>query len=198
MFVFGHLGIGSKLVQPLMGGKGPAGLPRRWMLLGTLLPDLLDKPLYWGLVILSDHQAKALEWMRGTRLFGHTALFLMLITLYATLRRSKVAAALAVGVASHLLLDHIADHFVWNAPMSIRYSEIVWPAFGWEFPVSPFKNPLEHAANIFQPFLLWAEVVGASLLSWDYWVSKHRSEILKEGRMTGPLKKIRAQFRRRR
>ena len=198
MFVLGHLGIGSKLVQPLMGGKGPAGLPRRWMLFGTLLPDLMDKPLYWGLVLATDHQAKALDWMRGTRLFGHTAIFLVLITLYATLRRSKLAAALAVGVASHLLLDHIADQFISNGPMSIRYSEIVWPAFGWEFPASPFKSPAEHAAHIFQPFLMWAEIVGAALLSWDYWVSKHRSEILKEGRLFGPLRKIRAKFKRRR
>ena len=194
MFVLGHLGIGSKLVQPVMGGKGPAGLPRRWMLLGTLLPDLMDKPLYWGLVIFTHRQAPMLEWIRGTRAFGHTALFLLLLTLFAMLRRSKAAAALAIGVASHLLLDHISDHFVWNTGMAIRYSELVWPAFGWEFPSSPYKNLGAHAWHIFQPFLFGAELVGGSLLAWDYWIAKHRGEILKEGRL-GPFKKLRTRLR---
>lgn len=197
MFLLGHLGIGSKLVQPAMGGKGPAGLPRRWMLLGTLLPDLMDKPLYWGLVMATQHQSALLEWIRGTRAFGHTALFLILLTLCARLRHSKVLAALALGVASHLLLDHVSDHFVWNKGMPISHSELFWPFFGWAFPESPYKNLGEHAWHVFQPFLFGAEIVGGLLLGWDYWIFRHRGEILKENR-TGPLAKLRERLRRRR
>ncbi|MBI5201898.1 MAG: metal-dependent hydrolase, partial [Elusimicrobia bacterium] len=41
MIFFGHLGLGDALAAPVR-----RGLPRRWVLLGTVLPDLLDKPLY--------------------------------------------------------------------------------------------------------------------------------------------------------
>ena len=47
MFFFGHLGAGSRLASPFS-----KGLPRGLLLLGTLLPDLIDKPLFYGLLFL--------------------------------------------------------------------------------------------------------------------------------------------------
>jgi hypothetical protein len=44
MFFFGHLGVGATLVRPWK-----ERLPFRWVLLGAVLPDLIDKPLYYGL-----------------------------------------------------------------------------------------------------------------------------------------------------
>ena len=43
MFIFGHLGIGSKMVYPWR-----KQITRGALLVGTVLPDLIDKPLYYG------------------------------------------------------------------------------------------------------------------------------------------------------
>src|SRR4051812_43545813 len=104
MFVFGHLGIGSKLATPWA-----QGLPRRWLLVGTLLPDLIDKPLYYGLSFATGKSGTDLGLISGTRTFGHTALFLVLLALGSIIRRSRILAALALGTATHLLIDNFGD-----------------------------------------------------------------------------------------
>src|SRR5258708_4279712 len=93
MFPLGPLGIG-----PFAAARrvSPDGLP--WFLLGPLLPDLIDKPLYYALRLALGHPAWIVV---GTRTFGHTLLFVLL--LFAVLPR-RIGAALSLGMLTHLSL----------------------------------------------------------------------------------------------
>src|SRR6185312_7307809 len=102
MFVLAHLGIGLELARPWR-----RRLPVKPLLLGTLLPDLIDKPLYYGLAWATGRRGYAIGLISGTRTFGHTVLFAAAIAAYAAARRSKAAAAVALGCATHLILDAV-------------------------------------------------------------------------------------------
>lgn len=187
MFVFGHLGIGSKLVQPLAkqvcsGG----GLSKKWILLGTVLPDLLDKPLYYAFQILSEGGSPVLEWLRGTRSFGHTGLLLLGLAAFAAFRRSGVLSALLLGVASHLLLDPFSDWVMSVSGESLHPgfdygpSALFWPLTGWWFPARPPRLGLsEHLFGVFSPVLLSFEVLGAGILCWDFRIFSRKTKKIK-------------------
>jgi hypothetical protein len=163
MFFFGHLGIGSKIVSPLT-----RGLPKKAVLLGTILPDLIDKPLYYGLSLATGKQGSDLGLVSGSRTFAHTALFLLVITCAAILRRSKPLAALSLGIASHLLLDSLSSYLISHPQQEIFRSVIMWPLNGWAFPIIPFHNLGEHLSTISQPSSLAAEGIGLILLGREW------------------------------
>lgn len=187
MFVFAHLGIGSLLVRPWT-----QGLRRRWVLLGTLLPDLIDKPLYYGLSWITGKHGAELGLFSGTRTFGHTGLFLILLALASFSRRSLVLAALALGAASHLLLDHLSDTVGLSGGRSAgNIKGLLWPVLGIQFPVMPFKDATEHASVGGRPGLLAVEAFGAFLLLWDWWKKRHKNEILAEVQRDRRLRHLR-------
>jgi len=164
MFPLGHLGIGTFAAARRVSTNG---LP--WFLLGTLLPDLIDKPLYYALRLALGHPAGIIV---GTRTFGHTLLFVVL--LFAMLPR-RIGAPLSLGMLTHLSLDVLGD-FVgplipWlgqhlSSPNMLH--AIFFPLLGLRFPVMPFKNALEHAATLGNPWILTGELVGAALLVWQW------------------------------
>ena len=65
MFVFGHLGIGYKLASPWS-----RRLSKRLILLGTVLPDLIDKPVYYGLSWWTGKSGAALGLIDRARQVG--------------------------------------------------------------------------------------------------------------------------------
>lgn len=172
MFVLGHMGVGSKLVQPLSHG-----LPRRFLFLGTILPDLIDKPLYYGLVLATGKRQAELGLICGTRTFGHTALLLLSIAAVAWLKRSRALAAVALGVATHLLIDVLGDRIMHpeNFPSSAQVA-LLWPFLKSFVPI-PFESASEHLRTILNPWVLGGEIVGALILAWDGWKSWHQGEI---------------------
>ncbi len=103
MFLFGHLGIGERLGR-LFTKPGT----RAALLLGCLLPDLVDKPLYYGLVFATGKHAAELGLISGSRTVGHTLLFALLC---GALVRGPRGRALFAGMVSHLLLDLSGDLF---------------------------------------------------------------------------------------
>ena len=157
MFFFGHLGIGLKTAQPFR-----RGLPLKPLLIGTLLPDLIDKPLYYGLSWATGRHGYDLGLISGTRTFGHTILFTATLGILAAARRSKVLAALALGSATHLVLDVVTDVFTRRSDYSLRV--LAWPLLGWQFPGYTYSGLREHLGNIREPFLLYAELIGAAIL----------------------------------
>lgn len=165
MFVFGHLGIGSTIAKPWS-----RGISRRVLLLGTILPDLIDKPTYYLLVLFTGKHSQELGMLAGTRLFGHTALFLALLLAAAFFwkRRRALFAALALGVATHLLLDNVADALLGDHSRSALIA-MTWPWFGWNFPAIPFHSIGAHLRHSFDPRLLACEGLGLVLLAWDFW-----------------------------
>jgi hypothetical protein len=162
MFLFGHLGIGMKLADPWA-----RRLRTRYVLLGTILPDLIDKPLYYGLSWITHKRGAELGLISGTRTFGHTALSLILMTTVATVFRIRWLAAISIGVATHLLLDNLGDRFFVGHSFSLQ--ALAWPFLGWHFPDFPFANAHEHLSLIRDPYFLICELIGILFLLWEYW-----------------------------
>jgi hypothetical protein len=169
MFIFGHLGIGSKIVSPWT-----TGLPRRAVLVGTVLPDLIDKPLYWGAALVTQQRGADIGLISGTRTLGHTAIFLFLIVAIALVRRSKMLAALALGMATHLFLDNLSDHFASFPSDHSALMAMTWPFMGPNF----FAIPPDRHIFSLTPFLIGSELVGIALLGWDQWKLAHAGEII--------------------
>jgi hypothetical protein len=181
MFVFAHTGIGSTLVRPWR-----RNLPRKMILLGTLLPDLIDKSLYYGATLLRHLDPGGLDIISGTRTFGHTALFLLILSWIAVIRGSRPLAALALGVATHLLLDGFGDTFGPDVPGDGAASALLWPLTGWRFPWSPYGSLSEHLSAYAAPFFLWAEAIGLALLVLDFGETRLRRARRRDSRSIAP------------
>ena len=177
MIFFGHLGLGLTLARPWMG-KERSTDPRA-VLVGCVLPDLIDKPLYYGLSAWTGHSGDALGVISGTRTLGHTLLFLIALLLVSRWGKSRVAWALFLGAFTHVLFDHLGDALSpWInqglAPENPFLSDhrrlqgVLFPFLGAVFPEYPFLNAADHGSTIRKPHLWGAEVLGAALLAWDY------------------------------
>lgn len=174
MFLFAHMGIGEAISKPFS-----RGFKRRWILVGTLLPDLIDKPLYYSLSLATGLNGPDLGLISGTRTFGHTAIFLAALMLLAYFRKSRTVAALALGCATHLLLDAISDswlpHDVGKATM---INALLFPWDGARFPVYPFQGVSEHLKSFQRGPLIFAEILGLLFFIWETWKHLHTGEIL--------------------
>jgi hypothetical protein len=81
--------------------------------------------------------------------------------------RSEAARALAIGAATHFVLDFVG--------LSMDHQTLLWPLFGWRFPAYPFRNAGQHLATVLNPVTLAGEVVGGAILAWDYWKARRRT-----------------------
>jgi hypothetical protein len=143
----------------------------RFLLLGTVLADLIDKPLYYGLSIVTGRAGADLGLISSTRSFGHTLALCLL--LYAILPR-RIGTPLAAGMLTHLFLDEMGDFFglVWVRPGPPRTgpdtsAAILFPLFGFHFPILPFSSATEHMRSLVDPYTLLGEAVGAVLLYFN-------------------------------
>jgi hypothetical protein len=157
MFPLGHLGIGLETARPFR-----RALPLKPLLLGTLVPDMLDKPLYYGLALATGRHGRELGIVAGTRNFGHTVLLTAGLAGLASMRRSKVLAALALGSATHLLLDLVSD-FLENGARD-TFKALLWPLLGWQFPFYAKFGLHDHFLRIQEPVIFTSEIIGALLL----------------------------------
>lgn len=135
MFVLGHLGLtlfAGRLLAPLAssGERFPVG----FLLVGALLPDLIDKPLGHAL----------LPWDNG-RLWAHTLLFAGLLIGLAVLTASRRVSAVGLGTAIHQLLDQ-----AWQDPASW-----LWP-FAGPFPRSVSTGMPDWLTIIATDPFIWA------------------------------------------
>ena len=125
----------------------------RLLLVGSLLPDIIDKPV---------GQYFFRETFSQGRIFSHTLLFLVIITVagyYLYKRRRAVwLLTLSFGTFLHLILDEI-----WNAPRTL-----FWPFQGFTFGRVDLTS---WVPNIFQallsvPEVYLSEAVGLMILLW--------------------------------
>jgi hypothetical protein len=160
MLFLGHLGIGSRLARLFS-----RDLPLPWIFLGTILPDLIDKSLYYGF-------RHVWPWMSCTRIIGHTGVLLLTLTLGSVLAGSRKGLAVALGVLTHLVLDVAGDGFeLFDASASAR--AILFPLMG-PFTVEHKASLLVHASDKLQShYVLYAEAIGAALLLAQ-WLSARR------------------------
>jgi hypothetical protein len=170
MFVLGHAGIGSRMLGPLR-----EMLPARWVIFGCLLPDILDKPLFYGLLWLEGRPDRVIT---GTRTIGHTGLFLLALALLSAVTRRRELWAIAAGVTTHLLLD-IGGELIGGADAeSSIWHAIFYPRFGGRFPVAHFGSILEHLSlSAKSAYVIAGELLGGAILL-RAWILRRRAASL--------------------
>jgi inner membrane protein len=121
----------------------------RFLVIGSLLPDIIDKPI--GHMFLGNG-----------RVFAHTLLFLLLLIVVGTIvyRRNKHlwGLSLAAGVFMHLFLDTM-----WLAPHTL-----FWPFLGWVFEREDYSD---YWHRLFQLLLSHrteaiCEIIGFIIVVW--------------------------------
>lgn len=117
-------------------------LDLRLLVIGGLLPDLIDKPL------------SLIQPLAYGRTIAHTLLFLLIITaigLWFHYKRSRDGALfLSFGVLVHLLLDQI-----WFEP-----GVFLWPLPGWQFPAGHFSTSVLVYGLLTDPAVYLPEIAG--------------------------------------
>lgn len=182
MLLFAHTGItlGAATIVADAANRKPswfASLSRfldiRWLLVGSLLPDIIDKPI--GQYLFKDT-------FNNGRIFAHTLLFLIIISaigiILYKMKRQTWMIALSIGTLAHLVLDEM-----WQTPKTL-----FWPFLGFNFPKADLEG---WARNIWEaifstPSLYIPEIVGlAVLIVLGVYLLKRRGVInfLKHGRV---------------
>lgn len=181
MFVFGHLGIGSGLV--LLAKRD---LPVSGVFAGTLAPDLLDKPLFYGLVRTRLLPADLCAWLPGTRTVGHTLLAAALVAvlaLFARGTRRPWLVGAALGMVSHDFLDIASDAvaalhggFPFTTATSGAWRAAFFPFAGTPFCTSLNLDFLNHFLASLRVHLV-SELLGAALLATAILVTRRHAPL---------------------
>jgi inner membrane protein len=140
--------------------KRTKGLDLRFVIIGSLLPDIIDKPIgnYFFRNIFGN----------GV-LYCHTLLFILILTLVgyftSVIYKKSFIFLLAFGSFVHLILD-----FVWLNP-----SVFLWPLFGFTFEKGtspPFREWLWGLLlEVFKmPWVAIPELVGVIITIWFVWL----------------------------
>ena len=167
MFFFAHLGLGLGLAW-LVAWKLPVRFDYRLVLFGSLLPDIIDKPLGYVLGLEG-------------RIWAHTLVFLLALTALSFAPRLWSLRFVAFGVGTHYLVDRL-----WESPRILLY-----PAFGWSFNPVAFDTERWVYTLLNDPLVQAGEIVGLAILllfAWHYrlvsW--KDLREFVRHGTLPGP------------
>ena len=133
------------------GGAG-LRLDYRLVMLGSMLPDLIDKPL--GHFILRDT-------LNNGRIYGHTLAFALALLVFSlvALRIGKAGPVVVwLGLMAHLALDGM-----WQSP-----DTLLWPLYGWSFPVLEYSFFWDNLRNLARPENLIPELMGLAVLVYGF------------------------------
>jgi membrane-bound metal-dependent hydrolase YbcI (DUF457 family) len=165
-----HLGTAATLVYVTLGRSR---IDYRFILIGAVLPDLLDGLL--GLFGVTGASGRGV----AHSLLTVTFVAVLVVLLFRGQRRLSLVGT-PVGWLIHLVCDGM-----WNAPRTF-----LWPLFGTGFsaqPAEPYSwsiitDPLAHLAT-------WGgELIGVALLAW-FWVAfglsdpERRKRFLSDGHL---------------
>ena len=150
VFVLGHVGIGLGIAW-LLTYRRPVSIDYRLVLVGTMLPDLIDKPL-GSLLGLQE------------RLWAHSLLFLVVLLALSRIPRIRGLEWVGFGVATHFLLD-----LIWDTP-----NAFLWP-FGGPFLPSTFSVGSYVHILLTDPYVQAGEIVGTVALVAIAWSCGIRS-----------------------
>ncbi|MDP4178131.1 MAG: metal-dependent hydrolase [Bacillota bacterium] len=161
MIFFGHLGLTTgvfNLYEKLLKDKHHIGkntIDYRFVLAGSILPDLIDKPI--GALIFRNT-------FHNSRIFAHTLLFSVILLILGIFyyRKSLKSSILLLGICS---LIHLALDSMWE------YKEIMfWPYYGLKFPARPegdwLKEDIIHLLS--NPIYLIPEIVGFLIILYNF------------------------------
>jgi inner membrane protein len=155
MIFFGHLGI-TLLIGFLIFTFLKKKIDYRFLLVGAILPDLIDKPI--------GHYLFYSTFQNG-RIFAHTILFMLLLVALAALlwRKYRFAGA---GVLAFGAIAHITEDQMWREPVTA-----FWPLLGWEFPKLDIPNYAGYIwdAVLHDPTAYVPEIIGLVILAGFAW-----------------------------
>jgi inner membrane protein len=144
-----HLGMTTLIARYVF--RDPA-MDLRWLAVGAVLPDIIDKPI--GSILWNDV-------FHNHRVFAHTlvlpvlALAAIMIVTQRQSRSRKAAIAIVLGWFVHLILDG-----VWASPEAF-----FWPFFGLDFPRLAGSDFGTLLGNMVGNPLVWVgEAAGAAYL----------------------------------
>jgi len=161
MLLFAHLGLS------LAAGRMIRRTSLAFLALGSMLPDIIDKPL--------GHLLYGTPAMG--RIYAHTLLFLLLISAMALYLGDSRLGSLSGGVLSHLILDSM-----WASPVIL-----LWPLLG-PFPQAASMDALSWMQALLQglrnPFILIPECLG--LAEIVYLLQEGRSSLAEKARALLP------------
>lgn len=169
--LFWHLGASLWLFRWIF--KDPK-VDVRFLLLGAILPDLIDLPV--GTLLLADRYSTGELWFHS--LIAPTAYITIVLLTTRRGRRRRAWMALGVGWLFHLLLDG----------MWFSQEVFLWPFFGDIPPGEAPYWPLAWERAWSDPWRWGKEAVGAGYLIW-LWAAlgmsrpEHRWETLQTGRL---------------
>ena len=141
-------------------------LDLRILLVGSLLPDIIDKPL--GHILFR-------EYFSSGRIFAHTLLFTVLIVLGGILLRYRTGKTwllvLSLGSFAHLILDQM-----WLPDWRTTF---LWPFYGWDFPKADIT---EWSGNLWdallhEPAVYIPEIIGGVVILIFLWVLIRNSKL---------------------
>jgi inner membrane protein len=149
----------------------------RYLLVGAILPDLVDLPV--GTLLLANSYATGELWLHSLIIPSIYMVGVLMLTRRG--RRRRAYMAVGIGWLFHLLLDGL-----WTYP-----EVFLWPFFGWEIPMgdAPYwSNAMDRA--LADPWRWGLEVLGLAYLGW-LWVAvglgvkERRAGVLRTGRLPG-------------
>ena len=129
----------------------------RLLLIGSLLPDIIDKPI--GQWLFN-------EYFSNGRIFSHTLLFLILTTILGLFFHRKYGRtwflSLSFGTFMHLILDQM-----WRAPKTL-----LWPVLGLEFDRIDLTGWIGGIWQVLltDPAIYIPELFGLFIIIWFFWV----------------------------
>jgi len=129
----------------------------RLLLIGSLLPDIIDKPV--GIFLFG-------ETFGSGRIYAHTLLFLIVISLvgYFLYRRysKNWLLVLSFGTFVHLILDE----------MWLEAETLLWPLYGFAFPETDITGWWQDMFRLLvaDPGVFIPEIVGGVILILFVWV----------------------------
>lgn len=180
MIFFGHLGLTTgavKLYEKCIPSKkdniDKGYIDYRFVLVGAILPDLIDKPI--GAILFRST-------FHNSRIFCHSLIvseILILIGLYFWFKE-KNNKSLLLGTAS---LIHLVFDSMWKYP-----TILFWPFTGWRLPQRPegdwalsTMDKLLHDPSTYAP-----EILGFIILTF-FFIKLVRNRKIKEFIKTGRL-----------
>ena len=121
MLLFGHIGVtlGLFFVVGLFLPRLKTIIDPKYLAIGAILPDLIDKPL--GLVIFAST-------ITTGRMIGHTFLFSLLLFLVGLYSYGKKRALIILSLSTGSLF-HLIEDQSWRVPKIL-----FWPLQGLSFP----------------------------------------------------------------
>lgn len=163
MWPWGHLAVGYLLYTSLVrvrDGRSPDGPTVLLLAFGTQFPDLVDKPLAWGLGVLPSGRTLAHSLLAAT---------IVVAVVYAYARHRDVpelAVAFGVGYLSHPFADALLP-FLQGQTEYVAY--LFWPLLGMPF----YETEATVLASIgaFDLTVYGVAQVGLALLALAVWVA---------------------------